>query len=87
MEKQLQINDHKYGWQNCDPLWLLERLREETQELEQEVRQWVFVDGLPRNRTITEAADVANFAMFIADIVNADICDNKQRRIVNNHDR
>lgn len=61
MERQLQANDHKPGWSH-DALWsLLSRLRQETDELSSAIDS-----GSPQ-RIIDEAADVANFAMMIAD--------------------
>lgn len=67
MELKLQENDAKGGWDDCGIYWLLERLREETRELE------IAIDihrdlGAPHNNIVKEAADVANFAMMVADI-------------------
>lgn len=59
MEKQLRANDHKGGWQEEKVLWLLGRLREETDELSNALEC--------RDCVLAEAADVANFAMMIAD--------------------
>lgn len=62
MERELQKNDHKGGWEYCKPSWLLRRLRAETNELERAVKgkkDWETV--------LSEAADIANFAMMIAD--------------------
>ena len=64
MEAKLRENDHKGGWQNCSWDWLVERIYRETKELWIEVGR---VDIEPK-RIIREAADVANFAMMIADI-------------------
>lgn len=74
MERKLRANDHKGHWSNCDDLYLKRRLREETNEL---------IDAVNRLKSyrrtspddvawaarmvIREAADVANFAMMIAD--------------------
>lgn len=70
MEAQLRANDHKGGWENEDPLDLMDRLYEEAQEL---------FDELPAATATTdwsarvgrEAADVSNFAMMIADVCGA----------------
>jgi len=63
MERELQANEHKGGWQGCDKDYLIMRLREETRELIVVLR-----DPEGTLDTITaEAADVANFAMMIAD--------------------
>lgn len=71
MEAQLRANDHKGGWKACDPHWLHDRLLEEAAEL-QDAGQWK-TDGGPSQggygRAVArEAADVANFAMMIADV-------------------
>jgi NTP pyrophosphatase (non-canonical NTP hydrolase) len=62
MEERLRANDHKgqWGWEDEDPLWLLDRLKQETQELEEAM------DLGDRAAVEHEAADVANFAMMIA---------------------
>jgi hypothetical protein len=60
MELALGDNDHKGGWTSCTPYWLLRRLRGETQELEREVKK-------RGHLIVREAADVANFALMIAD--------------------
>jgi hypothetical protein len=62
MEDTLRRNDHKGGWDTCDPAWLLKRLREETDELEAVLKNGS--DYVIRS----ESADVANFAMMIADL-------------------
>lgn len=61
MEQQLRANDYKGGWASCTPNWLLNRLTQEVAELARVLTSGV---GDP----ITEAADVANFAMMIADV-------------------
>lgn len=61
MEQNLQQNDYKGGWSNCDIKWLLSRLKEETVELEQAI------ENKNKENIVKEAADVANFAMMIAD--------------------
>jgi len=67
MEAQLRANDHKPGWKEDNAFALLERLREETEELN---RAMYAHDGLEefQQRIALEAADVANFAMMIADV-------------------
>jgi len=62
MEEKLQQNDYKGGWKNCNTQQLLSYLKGETLELEQAI-----IDGNKEN-IVKEAADVANFAMMIADI-------------------
>jgi phosphoribosyl-ATP pyrophosphohydrolase len=60
MIKALVRNSHKQGWQTDTPEALIKRLREEVDELENAVL------GGKRSKVIHEAADVGNFAMFIA---------------------
>lgn len=62
MEKKLQANDSKGGWDKCEYDWLLQRVDEEITELKHSIR----VDGSDR-KIIRECADVANFVMMIAD--------------------
>jgi NTP pyrophosphatase (non-canonical NTP hydrolase) len=71
MEDRLREHDAErgaHGWDNSDSFWLYDRLRQECRELRKELRR---ADGncdvgyLARIRD--EAADVANFAMMIAD--------------------
>ena len=34
MERKLIENDHKTGWKQLSPQWIINRIRQETQELE-----------------------------------------------------
>ena len=63
MEQQLALNDHKGGWDGCSTEWLLTRLLEEAREL-----SITLTDDSSPERIFAEAADVANFAMMIADV-------------------
>lgn len=63
MEKQLRKNDHKGGWENEPTIHLLHRLEEEFVELGDATEE----NGADAETVVAEAADVANFAMFIAD--------------------
>lgn len=63
MEEVLQENDHKGGWDNMSSTQLRNRLDEEFIELAVELIQPT-IDAAKVRR---EAADVANFAMFIYD--------------------
>lgn len=65
MEQALRKNDHKGGWDKCDPYDLLERLREESDELHEAIGPSGRM--FPGLAVIAEAADVANYAMMIAD--------------------
>jgi NTP pyrophosphatase (non-canonical NTP hydrolase) len=60
MMEKFAANIHKGRWDDCDPEWLLDRLQEELTEL----REAVANGGDVR----AEAADVANFALMIADV-------------------
>ncbi len=67
MEARLAANDHKGGWGDCDVLWLLGRIREERIELCDAVN--MLMSGLATPEAVLrEAADVANFAMMVADV-------------------
>jgi NTP pyrophosphatase (non-canonical NTP hydrolase) len=65
MEMTLKENDHKGGWgsEQCSLDYLIERLKEEVNEL------IVATDSGKAGveNVIRECADVANFAMMIAD--------------------
>lgn len=63
MEVELNQNDHKLHWSNYSAKWLLNRLRQEVRELAKAVE----ADSRPE-RILSEAADVANFALMIADV-------------------
>ena len=64
MELKLRTNDWKGGWDGEDELWLWSRMMEEAAELHSAA-------FMPGERTLSriagEAADVANFAMMLAD--------------------
>ena len=80
MEAKLKKNDHKSGWINgnkcVDPNWLLQRLRDEVTEIERKLNpscpcreSGCNCSNRPvKDLVISECADVANFAMMIADI-------------------
>ncbi len=72
MEAELKANDHKPGWKTRHALSLLMRLDEEKGEL-RDVLGAGTRNGLEnyRLRVGSEAADVANFAMMIADVCGA----------------
>ena len=72
MEKKLKANDHKLGWLGEDVEWLFIRLKEEVKELGYILKKSGAMEcNYPNCRDIpniiSEAADVANFAMMIAD--------------------
>jgi len=81
MEKVLRDNDHKGGWQECDPRWLLAKLNEEVGELGKALTIQYLPDGRELkdypdtnggrgmiDNIIRECVDVANVAMMMADI-------------------
>ena len=63
MQKELDANDHKDGWEGWDIEYLLERARQELDELDEAVHD----DKPSARRILSEAADVANFCYMIAD--------------------
>ena len=78
MEAKLRENDHKGGWRNDLPSVLMERLHQEAEELNAALDggkdcacreaccgHWATVKPV---NVLQEAADVANFAMMIADL-------------------
>jgi NTP pyrophosphatase (non-canonical NTP hydrolase) len=78
MERKLEANRRKgnrENWLRCDPRDLLERLRQETSELQVQMQVASAFMSEPANartmaeRVCEEAADVANFALMIADIL------------------
>ncbi len=74
MEAKLREKDHRGGWDECTTAWLMSRLREEAKELAGELSRRTDFDGEEDRwaRLIgREAADVANFAMMIADVCGA----------------
>lgn len=79
MERELRANDHKGGWANEDPRHLYDRLIEEDSELKVALHQYQGRvrrgEGGPTADASeivgSEAADVANFAMMIADVCGA----------------
>lgn len=65
MYEKLEKNKHKGGWKDCDKKYLLNRLKQEVAELNLACS---VSDGIiDPNDIRREAADVANFAMMIAD--------------------
>jgi NTP pyrophosphatase (non-canonical NTP hydrolase) len=64
MERELCNNDHKAGWADLTLRRLMQRLEQEAAELRRAIERAYAADAV-----IAEAADVANFAMMIADTV------------------
>lgn len=61
MESKLKVNDHKGGWYSCNLNYLSKRLTQERKELYDAIK------SDDKERVISECADIANFAMMIAD--------------------
>jgi NTP pyrophosphatase (non-canonical NTP hydrolase) len=62
MDNELDENDHKTGWLGLSPQWLINRIRQETAELENAIKH-----KKSKSVILSECADVANFAMMIFD--------------------
>ncbi len=61
MEKQLQANEHKGGWKNCDEDFLFDELSKNHSVLD-----FALANGdIPE--ILRRAANIANFSMMIAD--------------------
>ena len=74
METKLRENDHRGGWDDSNTAYLFRRLSEERRELRRvfDADEKRYRSGLSSTREYPvklarEAADVANFAMMIAD--------------------
>ena len=72
MENKLRENDYKGGWDNENIYWLWERLRDESSELLAAIDATRDLYADPINIAL-EAADIANFAMMIADLARKKI--------------
>jgi len=62
MQKELDKNDHKSGWRECNWEWLIKRAKQELGEVERAIQK-----NKPIKVILSECADVANFMMMIAD--------------------
>ena len=74
MESILRANDDKGGWEGCSADYLLSRMQEELEEMIEKASEigWdvfmcVRADKEKIDDLIRECADIANFAMMIAD--------------------
>jgi NTP pyrophosphatase (non-canonical NTP hydrolase) len=73
MERELRANDHKTSWRKMSIHDLEKRLREEVDELS-DASRWRSggpTEGSYARHLGSECADVANFAMMIADVAGA----------------
>lgn len=66
MEMRLRENDWNGGWDDCNTDWLYAQLLKECTELHDAVSKTIYQPNRITQIGI-EAADVANFAMMIAD--------------------
>jgi len=75
MERELAKHDDRDGWKHVKIEWLFSRLLEEVEEVRQVLidldRDAGGIEGRAAERIGPEAADVANFCMFIADVCGA----------------
>jgi NTP pyrophosphatase (non-canonical NTP hydrolase) len=69
MEQVLRDNDHKGGWEDEAASRLLDRLTQEVTEVREVLRRHDLPGPEWQRRVAREAADVANYAMMIADVI------------------
>lgn len=67
MLAKLAKNRGKRHWQDAAPTYLIDRLRQEVEELEQAIGGYLEEGSADENDVWAEAADVANFAAMLAD--------------------
>lgn len=76
MAAKFEENSHKRGWDDMDPFYGLQRIKQEVDELETELEEIHYQEDSATydeeeyantaEAIIQEAADVANFALMIA---------------------
>lgn len=67
MEEELIENNHKQGWDGLSLRWILNRIKQETGELERAIEK-----KLPNKKIQSECADIANFCMMMFDNLEED---------------
>ena len=67
MQSKLAKNRGKRHWQDAAPTYLIDRLRQEVEELEQAIGGYLEEGSADEDDVWNEAADVANFAAMLAD--------------------
>lgn len=67
MEQELKKNDFRGSWKNQNPEMTLAKLWDEVYDLDDQVEAFLDGKGDPQ-QILKEAVDVANYAMFVADI-------------------
>jgi len=71
MQFKLELNKHKGPWKLTDIQKLFAHLKVEVEELQIEIDNFVDKKANNRQEIGMECADVANFAMMIADVAKA----------------
>jgi hypothetical protein len=71
MEERLRANEHKGGWKDENPFWLLDRARDELRELNAVLHVRLKGNTVTPREIGAEAADAANFLLMIADVCGA----------------
>ncbi len=67
MEEELRKNDFRGGWREENPETMMAKLWDEVYDLDDLVENHLDGNSDPK-RILKEAVDVANYAMFVADI-------------------
>lgn len=67
MEEELRKNDFRGGWKKENPEMMMAKLWDEMYDLDDQVDHYLAGKG-DREQIMKEAVDVANYAMFVADI-------------------
>lgn len=68
MERQLALNDHKGGWKACFLEWLGSEMSTHCSRLIAQAQAKSARTAVGKAVILDDAADVANFAMMIADV-------------------
>lgn len=73
MKYKLRLNNHKGHWKDYEQDWMVNRLRQEFEELKAAIKNAELKKPCPSQADLLaivhECADVSNFAMMIADNV------------------
>lgn len=70
MEEELKKNEFRGSWRDQNPEMVLSKLWDEVYDLDDQVENYLDGKG-DRDQILKEAVDVANYAMFVADICAA----------------
>lgn len=74
MEAELKANEFRGTWEDKSPELMLAKLWDELYDLDDQVEKYLDGKG-DREQIVKEAVDVANYAMFVADICLASMGD------------